>query len=329
MNLNQPLVSILAICYNHERFVEETLSSIKNQTYNNIELVIIDDCSTDNSAKVIDEWISKSEFNCQFIKHTVNTNLCKTLNEGANLCKGEYLQFMACDDLLEPDKIENQINCFQTLDANYALIYSDVFIIDDHSKKKEKTFYQRNPFFIAPQGYVYYAQINTQFIKGVSCLFRMNLMREIGLFDEELSFEDVDLYLRLAEKYNFHFYDMPTARWREHDGNMTNSLYVVNSYLISRFLAYRKHVLRGNKTADGVLIKRMENIFLNLYKNGFFYHFDAQFLQHLKLNNNLLYFCYHKKIPYRAFLLIFETKTFIRNFFRYLFTAKKNLPTPQ
>ena len=133
MNHNTPLVSILAICYNHERFVEETLSSIKNQTYKNIELVIIDDFSTDNSVKVISNWIKNNNIVCQFVIHQKNKKLCETLNEGVNLCKGEFLQFMACDDILELDKIENQLNVLKSLDDSYGLVYSDVFIIDDNS----------------------------------------------------------------------------------------------------------------------------------------------------------------------------------------------------
>ena len=84
---NIPLVSVVVPCYNHEKYVKETIESIVNQTYKNIELIVIDDGSKDNSVKVIQELADKYGFT--FI-HRPNKGLSATLNEGIRLSKGKY-----------------------------------------------------------------------------------------------------------------------------------------------------------------------------------------------------------------------------------------------
>ena len=96
---NSPLVSIIACCYNHEKYVEETLGSIKSQTHGNIELIIIDDFSTDQSVKKISNWIEKNKYSCTFIKNTENLGVVKTLNKALKKCNGKYFSIIACDDI--------------------------------------------------------------------------------------------------------------------------------------------------------------------------------------------------------------------------------------
>ena len=77
--MTDPLVSIVALCYNHESYLKETLDSILNQTYKNIQLIIIDDCSKDNSISLIKNWIHKNKVECVFIAHKENRGVCKSL----------------------------------------------------------------------------------------------------------------------------------------------------------------------------------------------------------------------------------------------------------
>mgnify|MGYP002513053428 FL=1 len=87
-----PLVSIIIPCYNHEKYIEECFKSLLDQTYQNIELLIIDDCSQDGSVKVIENWIErlKTRFiNVFFIKHSVNLGVVKSVNQVIPVCKGK------------------------------------------------------------------------------------------------------------------------------------------------------------------------------------------------------------------------------------------------
>jgi len=101
---DQPLVSIIVTCYNQEEYISRALKSIKDQTYVNWECIVIDDGSTDDSAKIIKDWNSKDE-RFRYV-HKNNGGVSTTRNVGLNLIKGTYIQFLDGDDYLEERKIE-------------------------------------------------------------------------------------------------------------------------------------------------------------------------------------------------------------------------------
>src|SRR5580704_8434369 len=102
---SNPLVSMIVVCYNQSRFVVETLESVKAQTYKPTQLVIIDDCSLDDSVTVIENWLRKNRIDCTFVRHKKNQGICKTVNEALSLARGKYLSPIASDDIWLPDKI--------------------------------------------------------------------------------------------------------------------------------------------------------------------------------------------------------------------------------
>ncbi len=150
-----PLVSIIAVCYNHEKYVEQTLNSIANQRYENIQLIIVDACSSDDSLKIIEKWIENSGFYCSFIKQSVRTNMCKNLNEALKHATGKYYQVISCDDYFLPNKTKLQVDIFERLSNDYGLIYSDVNICDENGKIQLKSFYDENGLRNPPHGDVY------------------------------------------------------------------------------------------------------------------------------------------------------------------------------
>ena len=109
---NFPLVSVICLSYNHEAYVVEALNSVINQTYPNVELLIADDCSKDNSVAVINDWL-KEHSNVHFIANEINLGSNKTFNQLAKIAKGEYIIDLAADDVLFPNCIEKQIATFQ------------------------------------------------------------------------------------------------------------------------------------------------------------------------------------------------------------------------
>jgi len=112
MSNSLPLVSVPVITYNSSKYVLETLESIKAQTYPNIELIISDDCSTDNTVEICKEWVEKnrSRFtNCIIIESDVNTGVSANGNRAADACTGEWVKGIAGDDILYPDAIETYV----------------------------------------------------------------------------------------------------------------------------------------------------------------------------------------------------------------------------
>src|SRR5690606_2262294 len=103
------LVSIITPTYNSERYIQETIKSVQNQTYSNWEMIIVDDCSTDNTVKII-EKIQKTEPRIILFKLEKNTGAGIARNKAIELAQGRYIAFLDADDLWKPEKLEKQIN---------------------------------------------------------------------------------------------------------------------------------------------------------------------------------------------------------------------------
>lgn len=118
---NQPLVSVPVITYNSAKYVIETLESIKAQTYQNIELIISDDCSTDNTVELCQKWVdlNKDRFaRVELIIVEVNAGVAANLNRAESACQGEWVKVIAGDDLLLPDCVESCVTYVLENNAN-------------------------------------------------------------------------------------------------------------------------------------------------------------------------------------------------------------------
>src|SRR6185436_18882244 len=103
-----PTVTVICLCYNHARFVEEAIESVLNQSYANIQLIVVDDASTDKSAEVIKQLINKHS-SIEFLPLQTNLGNCKAFNQGLARAKGEYVIDLAADDVLLPTRIETGV----------------------------------------------------------------------------------------------------------------------------------------------------------------------------------------------------------------------------
>lgn len=108
--MNQPLVSVLIPCYNCEDFVEQAVLSIINQTYKNLEIICIDDGSTDNTAQILTQLALKDK-RIKLFHNPENIKIIATLNKGLSLCSGKYIARMDADDISLANRIEMQV-CF-------------------------------------------------------------------------------------------------------------------------------------------------------------------------------------------------------------------------
>lgn len=106
--MNEPLVSIITPVYNAERFLSDTIKSVQNQTYKIWEILLIDDCSKDNSAQIIKEF-QKYDNRIKYIKLKKNSGASVSRNEGIRNAKGRFIAFVDSDDIWKPEKLEIQI----------------------------------------------------------------------------------------------------------------------------------------------------------------------------------------------------------------------------
>lgn len=232
-----PLVSIIAINYNNGAWVLETLDSIAEQSYSNIELIIVDDCSTDNSPGLIKEWISHFNRPVKFIQHEINKGVCATSNTGFKAASGKYVSYLGTDDILLPEKIEKQVEILENTPGNVAAVYSDAYLIDKNSDRLYGWYIQKfHPELRKlPSGNLFNELIVANFLPAMTLLIRRDIFESIGYFDENLVNEDYDMWLRMSRKYEIVFSPYVSAKYRIHSQSMVHTVKKWNPSFIRTF----------------------------------------------------------------------------------------------
>ncbi len=212
-----PLVTIVVPCYNHAKYIEETIKSIVNQTYKNIELIVIDDGSKDNSVQVIKSLVKVYDFT--FIARE-NRGLSKTLNEGINLAKGKYFSACASDDKLVLNKIELQV-AFMEQNSNCGMCYAKTIFFDDEGNEQKENISKPK------SGWIFNELLAENFIPAVTQFIRKDVLLKVGKFDETLKIEDWDMWLRIAKEYKIGYVDKYLAYYRRHDDNVSKNAHLM------------------------------------------------------------------------------------------------------
>lgn len=137
MTYDLPLVSVIVPVYNQSKYIEETLSSIMEQSYSNIEVLISDDCSTDSSVEIISSFLNSylGSVEIKFFKQESNLGISKNINFLIENIKGVYLVLFSGDDLMMPDKIHKQVSLMLN-DAECSICYHDVVVFDSSNNKR-------------------------------------------------------------------------------------------------------------------------------------------------------------------------------------------------
>jgi glycosyltransferase involved in cell wall biosynthesis len=252
-----PLVSIAAINYNNAKFVLETLESIRNQTYPNIQLIVIDDCSTDNSRDLIAQWLKTYKGDYKFIKHDVNMGVCVACNSGVKNADGKYYSAIATDDLMMPEKTEKQVSILEKSTEKTGAVYSDAFVINEDGNLLDGLFTTpHRQFEMMPSGNIYHTLLEANYIPGMSFLFKKVIFDTVGEFDASLVYEDYDMWLRIASKYEIIFSDFVSVKYRMRAGSLVST---IKNWIYSDAKIYLKH-------ADAVLpIPRLMNLAREAY----------------------------------------------------------------
>ena len=223
----QPLVSIICLCYNHKPYLQEALDSVRNQTYPHLEIIVVDDASTDGSA----EWLAaycRQYPEIKYIRHAQNTGNTRAFNEAFRLSTGEYIIDFATDDVLLPQRVEEQVKAFEKLDKSYGVVYTDAELIDENSKPIGH-FYRRDAqgkiISRTPSGYVFTCILQYAFLCPPTLMFRRALLAKLGGYDETLAYEDFDIWVRAAPDFQFYFLDKILTRRRVHATSLSHKLY--------------------------------------------------------------------------------------------------------
>jgi glycosyltransferase involved in cell wall biosynthesis len=207
-NSPKPLVSIVIPVYNHAKYLSEAIDSILSQDYSNIELIVLNDGSTDNTVQVLEKY--KGQF---YSESHQNMGQANTLNKGWRMAKGDMLGYLSADDVLFPSAISECVDCLQN---NYqaVLTYPDFQLIDSESRVIRRV--------IAPE-YSYKEMVtNFNCAPGPGAIFRRDAYIKAGEWNPELRHSpDYEYWLRLGLYGSFEHLKKTLAAFRVHDDSQS------------------------------------------------------------------------------------------------------------
>lgn len=202
-----PLISIVLPVYNGEKYLSQSVKSCLSQTYSNIELIIVDDCSSDKSFDIAQEYAEKDN-RVIIIKNSINKKLPQSLNIGHSVAKGDFLTWTSDDNLYLSNAIETMVKEIKR--ANVEFVYSDFYIIDNYGKTLMNRRLPKPEFCVWKN------------VFGASFLYSRKVFFESNGYNNKLFLvEDYDFWLRVTLKFKFRKIDKFLYKYRIHENNLT------------------------------------------------------------------------------------------------------------
>lgn len=222
--MNKGLVSIIVCSYNHEKYIIQCLDSIKSQSYTNIQLIVADDASKDNSVEIFEQWLADNNYPAEKNFHQKNKGFAITLNKCIKISKGEYIKIIAADDYLHPESIEYCVNALDQLGNNYGMVFSDFWTIDDDNHPVKFFLNYENKDFFNPDNSLKKEQlVKYNCIISPTVLMRKDVLLATGEYNPSLLLEDHDRWLRINEIKKIHFIDRKLVYYRVLESGVTST----------------------------------------------------------------------------------------------------------
>ena len=222
MNLssNSPRISVIIPTHNRAHLIGRSIQSVLNQTYQDFEIIVVDDGSIDNTKEVIREFQRKDK-RIRYIKHDENKGGSAARNTGIRESKGKYIAFQDSDDEWLPEKLEKQIEVFKRQPAEVGIIYSDMWRITGN---KKKYFYSPK---IMPKDKIIYEQALDYGISNIgiqTSLIKKEVFDKAGMFDEKFPrFIDLEFFIRLSKYYYFFHIKEPLVNYFDADKGISSN----------------------------------------------------------------------------------------------------------
>jgi hypothetical protein len=254
--------SIIVTTYNHQGFVEQCLDSIANQSHSARQVVIVDDCSTDDSVSVIDQWLHEHERDYQFIRHEKSRGVCASLNEALGLIDSEYYIHVSSDDWQELDRVERQLVAFDAADRDVAVMVGDFWEVEAGGGAvafHDSGLRLRGVLPPATSAEVLAALLAGNVIPAPSVMLRTEAVRAIGGYDERLYFEDYDLWMRLCSQYRIGHSSGVVVNYRVSPNSIMNDPGKRVKLLTSEAATLAKHT-GSSEINDTVISERLIRI---------------------------------------------------------------------
>ena len=303
MNESAPLVSVVVITYNSSDTMVETLDSVKGQTYRNIELIVSDDCSSDDTVSVVRNWL-KDNSGCfvqtKLVESPINTGVASNINRGCKEAKGVWLKLLSGDDKLLKNAIEDYVQfvkdkpqcniCFGKL----HFWGEDMDYVKMSKRFYEKTFYP----YIKSEYKLQWKRIQeTLFVPGPGLFYKTSLWKEVGGFDERFPFADEYpfIYKVLEHGERIYFWDKEVYAYQIRKGSLCREKMGLNQRVFNDQYRFIKTEYFGKAVRNGFIFVAL-HVLIRYYRDYLRYSDAPNILQKMSIILHLFspYSCYLK-----------------------------------
>lgn len=230
--IDEPLVSICTPCYNHEKYLQDYLESIINQTYENIEIIIIDDCSVDSSSLIIERELPKLKKRFKsviYLKNSRNLGIPENCNQILSYVKGKYIKWIASDDVMLENCIEENVTYLES-HPSIAMCHSKAFRVPNHYHYGDD--YKKHPIYVETiykhslkweRMTTFERLLHSNFIITPTIMIRSDIYKQYGGFDTNFYYEDVEFFTRISMQENIMCINKSLVCYRESDTSISNT----------------------------------------------------------------------------------------------------------
>jgi glycosyltransferase involved in cell wall biosynthesis len=293
----EPLVSIIIPVYNGKNYLNEAIESALNQTYSNIEVIVVNDGSNDSGET---EKIALSYGKKILYYSKENVGVASALNHGILKMNGEYFSWLSHDDKYYREKIKKQIDLLRKLSNRIVVVYSDSIEFSNISSKTKLINAKK---LCNNKSFLYFLTTNTS-IHGCSLLIPRKVFEKVGMFDVNLKYtQDYEMWFRIAKEFEFIHLNEPLVLSRAHSNQGSNiyksSLKCEEDILISKFISHLTFFDFSNNLKE----KNISKYYFKLYEIMLLRGLPSSQLKALRhiiselRNNRNFYLLFYLKIP--------------------------------
>ena len=235
-----PLVSICVPCYNHAKYIPYFMESVLSQNYDNWELIITDDCSTDGSYELLTSY---KDARVKIFKNDKNRHLCDTMNNSFRKAKGKYICIMYTDDAMCPNKIQKDVEYMES-HVGIDILYTNTIRIDENNNIRKEQYNLSNMSNSNAILHDLFLNTNTCSIPGM--FLKKECLEKVGLHNRLLCLtQDYEHHVRLLFHYKSALSPEPTCFYRIRDGEANlshmnsknvNMLYIETTFVLNAFI---------------------------------------------------------------------------------------------
>lgn len=252
--MSRPLVSVAMATYNGEKYLREQLDSICSQTYPNLEVVVSDDCSTDGTVRILDEYRSRPGFQCTV--QPSRAGFIKNFESAIASCRGDYIALADQDDIWEPDKIEALLAGI----GGRSLVYSDARLIDDRGITIAGSLLHASR--VAPvTGHPFRYLVCNACVTGCTALITRDLKDQALPVPDSEPYHDWWLSIAATRLRGIAYVDKPLVRYRQHKNNYAGAY--IKRGALRRACARFSRTTREHMRAKNELLLRRTAVFID------------------------------------------------------------------